>query len=198
MRTYSLLILLLLLVVGCQEERITRDQWEQLYKPETIEQAEAMAVLTTAKTKAESEAETLRIMNKFKIACAIGFVGAVVALGVGLWLRMKLVVGLGIVGVMACLAGYSLACADIVYGKHVAVGGLIFGVVIGAITIFIIVKALIEIIKGNEVFKKNTSGQVLDVFRDAQRGLQNSLTEVIVTKEQNKLRKKRLKRGRRG
>jgi len=189
----TLLLGLAFYCIGC-EESLTEKQWVERYKPETIEQAEAMATLNTAKVKAESEAETLRIMNKFKIACAIGFVGAIIALGVGLWLRMKLLVGIGVIGVAGCLAGYSLACADIVYSKHVAVVGLVFGVAVGGATLYIIIRALMEIIKGNEMFKKDAPANVIDTFKKAHSlkdgGTQHSLTEKIVSIEQSKLEKK--------
>ncbi len=180
-------------LVGCQPqpEQITKEQWLERYKPETIEQAEAMAVLNNAKIEAESKAKTLAIMNKFKIACAVGLVGSIVAFGIGLWLRMKLVVGLGIVGVMGCLAGYCLVSADIVYGKIVATVGLIFGVIIGGMTIFILVRALYEIVKGGErlkeffpvtkiPFKKSYTGK-------ADGGVQSKPTQKIVREIKSKL-----------
>lgn len=191
-----LLVLLVLTLVGCtSEQKLTEEQWVERYKPETLEQAEAMAVLNTAKVEAESKAKTLETMNKFKIACAIGFVGAIIAIGIGVWLRMKLFVGGGCVGIMACLAGYGLACADIIYGKWVAVGGLVLGVVVGGITIFIVVRALMEIIKGNEIFKGDLSDQTKDAFRiihsSKSGGVQHALTEKIVSIGQRKLERRK-------
>lgn len=186
----------LAVMLGCQPkaERITKEQWNERYKPETLEQGQAMAVLNSAKIKAESEAKTLAIMNKFKIACAIGFVGSIVALGIGLWLRMKLVVGLGIVGAMACLAGYGLACADIVYGKYVAVGGLIFGVVIGGMTIFVLVRAFREVVAGGEEYKRRMAGFEdcrIANFENAHREAQkHNSTKKLVKKTAKKVKAK--------
>ena len=189
MKTTILILLAVLpafLLASCAvQEKLTKDQWAERYKPETVEEGNAMAVLQTKVIEAEAKAKTLATMNKFKIACAVGFVLSMIAFGIGLWLKMKLHAGLGIVGMMGCLAGYGLACADIVYGKHLAVIGLVYGVAIGGITIFAVIRALVEIIKGGEIFKKAAAVDLISVaqFKEAQGLVQSPITEKLVEKE---------------
>jgi len=175
-------ILFLLFIVGCaSEERLTKDEWLIRYKPTDANEASAMAILQTKLKEADGKVIIALMMNKFKIACVIGLMGSIIALGIGLWLRMKITVIAGGLGVAACLVGYSLITADLLLGKYLAIGGLAFGLIICGIVIFLVVRALIQTVKGNEVFKTNTSdGVSLKLFKEAQKSKQKPITEGII------------------
>jgi len=182
--TSCLYALVILSCYGCQE-RLTQRQWESQYKPADPNQAEAMAILKERTIAAESKAESLARVDKFKMACAAGFVASIVAIGVGIWLRMKVAYAIGSISAIACLSGYGLMLADVNYGRYLGLGGLLLSLLVCAMTIYVAVRALIQVIKGNEIFKGITASdstklEVLNDFKDAQRQIQGGTTEKIV------------------
>ena len=126
----SVIILLLLACLSGCEQKLTQEEWELRFKPTDPNQGEAMAILRERTIAAESKAESLIMINRFKMACAAGFVASIVAVGIGVWLRIKSAYVLGCISVIACLSGYGLMLADINYGKYLGLGGLMLGLII--------------------------------------------------------------------
>ena len=73
--------LLLFYLSGCASEQMTQEQWVERFKPENIEQAEAMAVLQSSLIGAKAKADSLAVMDKVKIACALGAMAAFFGVG---------------------------------------------------------------------------------------------------------------------
>lgn len=180
---------LLLTCAGC-EQRLTKQEWYDKYVPADINEARAMAIMVDAEAKAEAKLKTIKTMNAVKTWCVIGIMGSVVAIAIGLALRIRLAALLGGIGLLACFAGYGLAHAEIVYSKYIAVVGSIFSVGVLSIVIFIVCRALIQIVKGGEWFKQaaknNLDDEAVKFFKCSQESAQNpsatkkSATEKIV------------------
>ena len=165
------LVCLLLSITGCAE-RLTQEQWIDRYKPDDANQANAMSILQTRLIEAKSRAESQSMMDKFKIACAIGAVASVIAVVCGFRL-------LGAAGLLGCITGFGLAYAGSEYAKYVAIGGLVYGVAVGGFAIYVIIRALREVIHGEENAKK-IDGNIGAVLKAGNNIIQSSWTQKIV------------------
>lgn len=198
---YLIFSLVLLFAAGCAQQ-MTKEEWESQYKPKDANEARAMAIWYAGKTdsdaklkEAEAKIETITMMNKFKMFCVVGIVCSVIAIAVGLALNIKLVATLGMVGLLGCGAGYGLACAEIIYGKYIAMVGSIFSVAVMGTVIFIVCRTLIAVVKGGEWFKNEAISmpEAVEVFKKAQTAAQNStekvasITEKVVDKIRSKI-----------
>ena len=173
--TRLLIILsLCLFLFGCQtEEKYTKEQWLERYKPADVNQANAMAILQTDLIKAKSDAASQSMMDKFKMACIAGAVASVIAVVCGFRL-------LGAAGLAGCIAGFGLAYASSEYAKYVAIGGLVFGLAIGGFAVYIIIRALREIVVGQEKAKEVDKN--IKPALEAGNVVQSVLTRKIVKK----------------
>lgn len=172
MRT-KIVPILLLFIWGCASpQRLTKDEWLERYKPETLEQGQAMAVLQGELVEAKGKVASLQSLDKIKVACAAG---AVLSLFAAIFFKMKL---LGGAGVAACLLGFCLAYAGTEVPQWLAYIGLAYSVIVGCCGGYILVRAFREVVAGGELFKvldfrqskykerEHDAGRVL--FADAQ------------------------------
>lgn len=172
----------LFLAFSCaQEERYTRAEWERIYKPQTMQEAEAMAALETARKEAEGKLESQRRMDTFKMACAAGVVASIFALTIGAWLKLSMITAIASAGLIASGAGFGFAVAAFSYAKYFAYGGLALGAVVGGYALFIIIKGFMEVV--NTVKRaKEVNPSIKDTLKDLKKdvGIQSSVTEKIV------------------
>ena len=185
---YLITLALALILFGCQaQEKLTKAEWQLRYKPETLEQAQAMADLETKVLIATADADSLRQMNNVKMWCGIGIAASVFAMAIGYRL-------IGGAGVLACFTGFALAYFGVAYGWLVAIIGAVIGVIIGGYACWIIVKGFKELFDGNEKLKKVLPAAQLMDFNSAQNSVQSPATKVLVDKMQAKIKKLKIKR----
>lgn len=171
MRTIKLLILIpvltLLLVSGCTgPERLTESQWiKRLPPPDTIEKAEAMALVQTAKTKAEAKFASMAAIDKVRIACIIGCGLSIAAIA----LKQTLFGGAGL---FACLGAFCLTYAASEYAKPLGVIGLIISILGAAYAAVVLWFALKDKIKGDGKEHRSTPKLVAKIEKGIKKKLE--------------------------
>jgi len=181
-------ILCLLFFAGCApaEERLSKQQWNERYKPETVRQGRAMAVLQAELEIAKGKVASLKTLDKIKIACGIGFFGSLIAFGVGFR-------KLGLIGAFACLALFCLAYAGSEHAKYLGYIGLAYGAGLGGYGLFVLITAFKEVVAGAQDVK-NYAVSALNADRaglnriltDQQHKTTSELVEKIKVKEKIK------------
>lgn len=149
MRTIKLFSLISVLTIflfafGCASTpRYTESEWiKRLPPPETIEKAKAMALVQTAKTKAEADYASMAAIDKVRIICIVGFCLSIAAIA----LKQTLFGGAGL---FACLGGFCLTYAATEYAKYLGILGLFISVLGAGYAAVVIWWALKDKIKGD-------------------------------------------------
>ena len=166
---------ILLLLCGCTSERLlTKAQWLlEMPPPKTVEEGKAQAHLQSQIKLTEEKAKGAAKMETIKFVCVAGFIGSIFAIILG----TGVIKNFGFGGLVACVAGIALAQLNISFPIWFAYGGAILALGIGGYAAWIAVRALKEIVKGNQTAKLNGAVKIIE---DAQREEQSLATTKIV------------------
>jgi hypothetical protein len=167
-------------LVGCAPERDPI--------PTDPNAAHSMVIVETGRTEAETAAYIAKLNAYVELGCYIGAGVCAFLVGLGIWLKSKAMVIISFLAGLACIGEAILLIAKATHPVIIAWVGL--GIILIPVAVFIIVailnhKALVQVIKGNQIMKPQLSQPDLANFKIAQRGTQSKTTEKIVDKIRN-------------
>lgn len=159
-----LFICLCMIVSGCAAEQ------KKAPIPDTIEEGKVMVLVETARTEAKAKYDSMATMDKVKVACLIGFCLSIAIIA----LKQRVI---GTAGLLSCGGGFCLAYAGTEYAKYLGIAGLVVSLLGIFYACFIIWRALTQVVKGGEEFKKripvlqqvNATKTFDDAHREAQK-----------------------------
>ncbi len=193
-RCFIILGLVWICLVGCQQ-RLTEEQWTAQYKPVDVNEAQAMAIRETAQTEAKADAALRLRANTLKLACIAGLALCIGTIVAGQVFGLTIVKQIGILGLIVSGTGWGLLQADNHYGEKLGVIGLVIGVCICIFAFVLIGKSLIQVVRGNEIFKQSLKKDdaALGSFKLGQEISQDKSIAPIITKLRGKINAKEIK-----